>query len=120
MPLLAPALNIIRCASSIKANIIFLDSQPTLGLLLLSAATPVNKISEEIGQIQSGFTHSFVVVYGSLSDDKLTSIQLAFPCGTMRFYSTPNIQTGVYVIPVYYTIFFSSVYRLRNYNVLAQ
>ena len=94
MPMLAPSLNVIRFASSTKADIIFLDAQPSLGLLLFPAVTPVPSMVEAIGQLQNTFTHSFVIVYGNLSDDKLTSLQLALPCGSMRFYSTPTVQAG--------------------------
>jgi hypothetical protein len=94
LSILAPSLNIIRFAASTNADIIFLDAQPSLGLCLFSAATSVTAMLEAICQLQNTFSNSFVIVYGHLSDDKLTDLQLALPCGSMRFFSTPTIQAG--------------------------
>ena len=49
---------------------------------------------DSITQLQSTFTHSCVVVYGDLTDDKMTTLQLAIPCGTVRIYAGSTGEAG--------------------------
>ena len=95
--LLTPSLNIIRFASTIKADFIFLDTHPSLGVVVESSSrvsSAVASVVDSITQLQSTFTHSCVVVYGDLTDDKMTTLQLAIPCGTVRIYAASTVGAG--------------------------
>eukprot|EP00661_Eupelagonemidae_sp_cell13_P005499 gene5499-biopygen4230 len=91
---MSPSLNIIRFASTINADFIFLDAQPSLGVLVLPASASLGSMVEAISQLQSTFTNSCVIVHGYLSDDKFTSLQLGLPFGSVRFYTSPTTEAG--------------------------
>mmetsp|Transcript_19685 Transcript_19685/g.36656 ORF Transcript_19685/g.36656 Transcript_19685/m.36656 type:complete len:231 (+) Transcript_19685:23-715(+) len=94
---MTPSLNIIRFASTIKADCIFLDAQPSLGLVVLPASAPLGDLVESISQLQSTFSNSCVIVHGNLSNDNFTSLQLAIPFGSVRFYTVPTTAAAANV-----------------------
>ena len=91
-----PSLNIIRIASNTKADVIFLDAQPSLGLLFFTSSTDDNKIIGSIAHLQITFAQSFVVIHGQLSSEKLSNVQLGLSTGTVRLFSSPNIDIGIF------------------------
>lgn len=95
------SLRIVRIASSVQADVIFLDVQPSLGLIFLSSDSSIQQMAGRVEQLQNTFTQSYAILCGQMTPENQDRLQLSIPAGSCRFFSANDDTTAAEIALAY-------------------